>query len=102
MASSDENAKFLATLMLDKFDHVDNKLEKHGEILTSIEISVAKNLVSLEEHMRRTSAAESRLNIVENKLEPLVFTNKSIKWVLGLATTLIVAILVKMITKGAL
>jgi hypothetical protein len=63
-------------------DRYEEKLDKITEQISEINITLARNTVSLEEHIKRT-------NILENKLEPVekhvVMVNGVIKFLLGLA-----------------
>lgn len=53
-------------LLLDLGAKVDNLIEK----VHSIDITVAKQHVSLEDHMRRTEANEEKLSIFEEEIAP--------------------------------
>lgn len=47
----------------------DSKFDKLYEKLTDIEVTLARNTTSLEEHMRRTSALEERQDMLAAELE---------------------------------
>lgn len=44
----------------------------------TIEVNVAKNTVSLDDHMRRTDANEARLKMLEDRVYKLIILNSSI------------------------
>lgn len=49
----------------DKFEKIDIKLDKMCEHLASIDITIARQQVSLDEHISRTELLEKRLDPVE-------------------------------------
>lgn len=104
MALSDDNRKILMDWMVSRFDNVEDKLEKHGDLLTYIHVTLAQNTDSLVEHMRRTNELESRVDRLSlrvdtnsDNLKPMI---KSGKWLLGALTAIAVAVVIKYITKG--
>lgn len=95
MGDSDENRKLLVDLIINKFDNIEEKLEKHSNVLESINVTMSKNTQSLEEHMRRTEAVEERLDFVEADLDPLLDKSKEYKgmakligWIIGAVVTI--------------
>ena len=53
-------------LLLDLGGKIDNLVEK----VHSIDITVAKQEINLQDHMRRTAVNEEKLEIFENKIAP--------------------------------
>jgi len=64
---------------------LDAKVDKHTEILASIDKTLALQAQSLEAHMRRTEAAEENLELLRKEFKPVQehveFTNKLAKLV---------------------
>ncbi len=79
MTNSDDNRKLLQEILIGEFDYIKDKLEDHSKLLSSINIVMAQNTLSLEEHMRRTEAIEERLDFVESDLDPLLDKSKEFK-----------------------
>lgn len=52
-------------------NNIESKLEKIHNELVDIKLNQVKHTISLEEHMRRSAAAEERLDIVEQNLVPI-------------------------------
>lgn len=44
--------------MNQRLDHIDQKLEKMADSLHNIDVSLARNTASLQEHMKRTDLLE--------------------------------------------
>lgn len=44
--------------MMDRFDKIESKLDKMNESLHNIDVSMARNTESLEQHMKRTDLLE--------------------------------------------
>jgi chromosome segregation ATPase len=69
---------------------IEAKLDRQDERLDRIEVLQARHTASLEDHMRRTEAAESQLLLVEDTLKPLklhVAVTGALAKVLGVAGT---------------
>jgi chromosome segregation ATPase len=59
--------------MTDKklLEKLDEKLDKVEERLSAIDITLAKNTQSLDEHIRRTELAEEAIIIIKDELKPI-------------------------------
>jgi chromosome segregation ATPase len=59
--------------MTDKklLEKLDEKLDKVEERLNNIDITLAKNTQSLDEHIRRTELAEEAIVIIKDELKPI-------------------------------
>lgn len=67
-----------------------SKLEKIDERLTSIEHTLLRNTISLEEHMRRSARAEDGIKMLADELKPIQLHVSNLKfmghlglWALG-------------------
>lgn len=64
-------------------DRFEKKLDKVQEDIGAIKIIMARNTVSLEEHMKRTALAEQNIQLIQNEMEPIKdhvkFVNKFMK-----------------------
>lgn len=54
-----------------QFDRIDNKLDQLGSKIEDINVTLAVNTKSLQEHMRRTEIAEAHLIELENRIMPI-------------------------------
>lgn len=65
-------------------DRLENKIDKMQDALVRIEVTMERNTLSLEEHMRRTNILEGELKAQKEKTEkqllPLQDQAKLIKW----------------------
>ncbi len=61
------------------------KLEKIDERLTSIEHTLLRNTISLEEHMRRSALAEEGIKTLAAELKPIQLHVANLKFVGSLA-----------------
>jgi hypothetical protein len=52
-------------------EKLDEKLDKVEERLGSIDITLAKNTQSLDEHIRRTELAEEAIGFIKDELKPI-------------------------------
>lgn len=57
-----------ADLIYKIVDKIDTKMDRLDARVDTIGLDVAKNTLDLSEHMRRSLANESRLNLIEHKL----------------------------------
>lgn len=55
----------------DVLARLEGKIDKQGEHLASIDVTLVQQHASLAEHMRRSDASEARLTLVETALQPL-------------------------------
>lgn len=65
MGTSDDNRKMLQELLIAKFDNIEDTLKDHQKLLNSIDKTLSLQAESLDEHIRRTEAAEDRLELLE-------------------------------------
>lgn len=75
---------------MDELNKHEQKLEKIDERLTSIEHTLLRNTISLEEHMRRSAMAEEGIKTLAAELKPvqlhvanLRFVGHLVLWALG-------------------
>jgi chromosome segregation ATPase len=52
-------------------EKLDEKMDKVEEKLGSIDVTLAKNTSSLDEHIRRTELAEEAISIIKNEMAPI-------------------------------
>lgn len=52
-------------------EKLDEKMDKVQEHLGSIDVTLAKNTTSLEEHIRRTELAEEAIGTIKDELKPI-------------------------------
>ena len=52
-------------------EKLDEKLDKVEERLGSIDVTLAKNTQSLDEHIRRTELAEEAIGLIKEELKPI-------------------------------
>lgn len=79
MATSDENILYLNG----KLDKIENKIDKVIDHTTSIDITLAKQHLVLEEHIKRTALLEKQVVPIQ---EHVNFINKLTKLVLAVVT----------------
>jgi hypothetical protein len=75
--------------MDNKFDRLENKIDLVIEKIHSIDKTLERNTVSLEEHMRRTNALELKLEPVERHVSGVSVVLKAFGWCVGIIATLI-------------
>ena len=54
-----------------KLDSIDEKLEEHTKILSSVDKTLALQAQQLEQHIKRTDLAEENLALLRSELKPL-------------------------------
>ena len=54
-----------------QLDRIENKIDKHGEHLSSIDVTLAAQHQSLKDHMRRTELLEAKLEPIEEHVANL-------------------------------
>lgn len=52
-------------------ERIFNKIDKMDERLSNIDTSLVRNTLSLEEHVRRSAAAEESIEILKKELKPI-------------------------------
>jgi hypothetical protein len=57
--------------MSDTLTRIEEKLDRQSERLNSVDVTLAKQAVSLNEHMRRTELLETGLAQVHSQIRPL-------------------------------
>lgn len=57
--------------MKDYFDNLNNRLDEVQSVLADIRVDLARNTRSLEEHMRRTEALESAVDVIRAEARPV-------------------------------
>lgn len=57
--------------MEEKFNRLEEKLDKVAEDIVDIKVTLARNTASLDEHMRRTLATEESLDILKSEIKPI-------------------------------
>ena len=68
----------MAPLFPSDVERLEAKIDKHGEALAQINVTLAQQHVTLQEHMRRTDANEKHIALVESELKPL--TKAHLMW----------------------
>ncbi len=61
----------LLKLIIESLDKLSNTGSNIKEDIEEIKITMAKNTASLEEHIRRSEAAEEALEVLKNELKPV-------------------------------
>jgi hypothetical protein len=56
---------------MDIIQRIEEKLDKVGERVSNVDVTLARQAVSLEEHMRRTALLEQRTEQLTVELKPL-------------------------------
>lgn len=62
----------------ERFDRLDEKLEKVVDRLNSIDVTLTRNTVSLEEHVKRTTQLENRVQPIEEQYLYMIGVKKFI------------------------
>lgn len=57
--------------MSDRFDRMEKKLDKIDDHLSNIDVTLGKQAVELEHHIRRTEIAEEQLTLIREEIQPL-------------------------------
>lgn len=67
------DSRILAELekLAEQLEKIDNKLEGVNERLTNLDVTSAKQEVSLENHIRRTEIAEESIEIIRGEMQPI-------------------------------
>ena len=69
-----------------------DKIDDLKDVVHSIDVKVEKNTISLDEHMKRTSLAEERLDVFEERVLPALDAYKIMLFLMKCALPIITAI----------
>jgi len=73
------------------FTKIIEKLDTQSTDISEIRVDVAKNTISLDEHMRRTDIADENIQIIRSELKPLQKHVDAVNTILKLVGFLAVA-----------
>lgn len=72
----------------EQLNDIENKLDEHTKILSSVDKTLALQAQQLEQHMMRTQLAEENLEILRKELKPV---QKHVEFINGLSKLITLA-----------
>jgi archaellum component FlaC len=85
------NQPDLIDWLAERLDRIENKVDSTNQHCSTIDVTLGKQAVEIEHHIRRTDALEARVEQVANDLRPInnhIVVVKGLGWIIGGLSTL--------------
>lgn len=84
--SNKNEENILLKLIIESLEKLDETVQKIDKRIDHIDVTMAKNTVSLEEHVKRTNLLEEQIKPVRSFYDGMIFTGKIIGFLTLLAS----------------